>query len=208
MISFPARVPLPRGCGARAYSSQLARSPRSPKWRIRLQCCVGAELRRVFHALTIPEFMETWLALPCCDHPCKVRPSRFPHGFALDHSCIGSDRPARIACYYSSFGARHLSFSWTCEGDPALGHSFVEIRLAGHRLSGDLEQCTLWLAHSGLHSEAHGYWQQTLWSASFKRLRELFAPMGAALPHARANAIPLAETAIDPPMLTTGPSRD
>jgi uncharacterized protein YndB with AHSA1/START domain len=168
---------------------------------------VAAERRRVFHALTIPEFMETWLSLPCCDHSCKVRPSRFPHGFALDHSCTGDDRPARIVCYYSSFSARHLSFSWTFEGDPALGHSFVEMRLAGCRLSGDREQCTLWLAHSGLRSEAHGYWQQTFWSASLKRLRELFAPVGIATAHPSANTIPLADRAIDPPLITVGPSR-
>ena len=204
MISFPSRTPSPIGNGVREYSSQLARSPHSSTWKVRLQCCVAAELPRVSHALTIPEFMETWLCLPCCDRPCKVRPSRFPHGFTVEHSCTGSRPSARIVCFYSSFGARHLAFSWTFEGDPALGHSFVEVRLSGNRLSNNLDQCTLSLVHSGLRSEVHGYWQQILWSASLKRLRELFTPP--ALSRPRTTVIPPAETAVRPAILAAGPS--
>jgi uncharacterized protein YndB with AHSA1/START domain len=203
MISIPSRSPSPLISGVREYSSQLARSAHSSTWRVRLQCCVAAEPRRVFHALTIPEFMETWLSPPCCDRPCKIRPSRFPHGFTLGHSCTGSALPEQIVCFYSSFGARHFSFSWTFEGNPAPGHSFVEMRL-----SGQMGQCTLELVHSGLRSEAHGYWQQIFWSASLKRLRELLAPPVSALPRPRTTVIPPEETAIDPAVLTAGPSRD
>jgi uncharacterized protein YndB with AHSA1/START domain len=204
MLSLPARTASPLNCGVREYSSQLARSAHSSTWRVRLQCCVAAELRRVFHALTIPEFMETWLSPPCCDRPCKIRPSRSPHGFALEHSCTGSAFPAQIVCFYSSFGARHLSFSWTFEGNPASGHSFVDVRLSGHRPSANLDQCTLGLVHSGLRSEAHGYWQQIFWSASLKRLRELLAPPASVFPRPRATVNPPAEAAIDPAVLAAG----
>jgi hypothetical protein len=221
MISIPSRTPSPLSNGVREYSSRLSRSPHSSTWRVTLQCCLAAELPRVSHALTIPEFMETWLSPPCCDRPCKIRPSRFPHGFALEHSCTGSDLPGRIVCYYSSFGARHLSFSWTFEADPALGHSFVEMHLSSSRLSanrssgnrssgdrspGNFDQCTLELVHSGLRSEACGYWQQIFWSASLKRLRELFAPPVSASPGAREAVFPPAETAIHPTIVIAGPS--
>jgi hypothetical protein len=208
MISIPSRTPSLLNNGVREYSSRLARSLHSSTWRIRLRCCVAAELPRVSHALTIPEFMETWLSLPCCDRPCKIRPSRFPHGFALEHSCTGSDLPLQIVCFYSSFGARHLSFSWTFEADPALGHSFVEVHLSGNRSSGNLEQCMLGLTHSGLRSEAHGYWQQIFWSASLKRLRELLAPPASASPRPREAVIPPAETAIHPAIVVAGPCCD
>jgi uncharacterized protein YndB with AHSA1/START domain len=140
----------------------------APAWTVRLECKVAADTRRIFDALTVPEYMEAWISVPG-DHPeCSNLTSRLDDGFQIEHRC-SSGASTTITGTYCSFMKRKLSFQWRPADSPVNTNSLVEIRLYG-----DFERSILRLRHSGLESEDEFNWHSALWSASIAKLCRLF----------------------------------
>ena len=137
-------------------------------WTVNLECKVAADTRRIFDALTLPEYIEAWLCVPGHHPECSNVTSRVAHGFQIEHRC-SSGSSTRIIGNYCSFLKRKLSFSWRPANGAETRDSFVDIRLHG-----DFERSVLRLRHFGLETEDDFNWHSALWSASIAKLCKLF----------------------------------
>lgn len=137
-------------------------------WTVHLELSIKAEVRRLFHALTAPEYIETWISFP--GHPacCANVATKMENDFLIAHLCEGV-ATTRISGRFSVCERRNLAFSWQVEGERNVSTSFVNIRL-----SGDFEYTTLQLKHGGFATREHYGWHQSLWSASLARLKRLY----------------------------------
>ncbi len=164
-VAFPDTLrQQPRELGKRLISCE----PTLPSWTVNLECRLAADTGRIFHALTIPEYMEAWICVPSYHLECHIVTCPVAHGFQIEHHCK-SGTTTRITGRYLAFLKRKLSFSWSRAGALGSWNSIVDIRLCG-----DFDKSILRLRHCGLASEEDFNWHSTLWSASIDRLRRLF----------------------------------
>jgi uncharacterized protein YndB with AHSA1/START domain len=162
------------------FSSILRRQPRGlskqdmtgvfevSSWTVNLECSVAADTRRIFYALTVPEYIEAWICVPGYHPECRNVTSRNAHGFQIEHHC-SSGTATKFSGTYCSFLKRKLSFSWQPAHGASAGDSFVDIRLHG-----DFERSILRLRHFGLDSEDDFNWHSAFWTSSIARLCKLF----------------------------------
>jgi uncharacterized protein YndB with AHSA1/START domain len=142
--------------------------PQQALWAVDLELSIKAEIRRLFHALTAPEYIETWISFPGHPAGCANVATKVENDFLIAHIC--EEGPAtRISGRFSVCERRNLAFSWRVEGDRNTGTSFVNIRL-----SGDFEYTTLQLKHGGFASREQYGWHRSLWSTSLAKLKRLY----------------------------------
>ncbi len=158
---------LQRRTSGMSYRNETEGSGKAP-WTVNMECSVAADTRRIFHALTVPEYMEAWISVPGYHPDCRNVSCHVADGFQIEHLCT-SGAATRITGTYISFLKRKLSFSWRPAGVSDARETFVDIRLCG-----DFEKSILRLRHCGLDSEEEFNWHQALWSASIARLCRLF----------------------------------
>jgi uncharacterized protein YndB with AHSA1/START domain len=168
MKSFPDLSKSLRHRPGPVSKQDIAGGPTVPSRTITMECSLAADTRRIFYALTFPEYIEAWICVPGSHPECRNVIRRFAHGFQIEHLC-NSGPSTGIEGKYFSFVKRKLSFSWRPAGSPATRDSLVDIRLYG-----DFENSILRLRHFGLDSEEDFNWHSALWSASLARLRKLF----------------------------------
>ena len=129
---------------------------------------VRADIPRLFQALTVPEYIETWLTLPGHQADCSTIAARNDDEYSLEHFCLG--RPSvSISGRYLVCRRRDITFSWRVEGELRAAETRVDIRLRG-----DFERTTLWLRHSGFVSGHDLTWHSALWKVSMSRLAALY----------------------------------
>jgi uncharacterized protein YndB with AHSA1/START domain len=164
--SFPERI-----LGSqRGVGKQLT----SDRWTVFLEFSIRADARRLFHALTMPEYIETWISFPGHSLGCATVAATAHRDYVIQHQC--KDKPAvYIAGTYSVCQRHNLTFSWRVEGTHCVPESFVDIRLRGN-----FENTTLLLRHSGFKCANHCAWHRALWSASIGKLIGLYdsSPFG------------------------------
>ena len=144
-----------------------------------MEFSLAADTLRVFNALTVPEYLETWLCVPGHHPECRNVMHRAGDKFQIEHSC-DSGTAIRIAGAYASLLKRKLSFSWQPTGGPEANESLVDIRLYG-----DFERSILRLRHFGLQPGHDFNWHAALWSESIARLGRLFERATGAAPRER-----------------------
>jgi len=133
-----------------------------------LEVSIPADIRRLFHALTVPEYVETWLSLPGERPGCSTVAARTDEHYAIGHFCQG--RPAvSISGSYRMCRRRNVMFSWRVDGELCVPETEVEIRLRG-----DFERTLLALRHSGFASRRDFAWHSALWTTSMGRLVSLY----------------------------------
>jgi len=133
-----------------------------------LEFNVRADARRLFHALTVPEYLETWVSLPGHNLGCSTAAARSNQDYVIEHYCEGS--PAlTITGTYSVCRRRNVVFSWRVDGNLSIPETEVDIRLRGN-----FESTTLIVRHTGFAAEAERAWHQALWTVSMRRLIALY----------------------------------
>ena len=135
---------------------------------IHMEFSIRADTRRLFHALTVPEYLEAWLCLPGHHLGCSMAATRIKDDYLLEHYC-GASAALSITGSYLVCRRRNVIFSWSVAGDFCVPETRVDIRLRG-----DFESSTLILLHSGFASSADYKWHQALWTASMGRLTRLY----------------------------------
>jgi hypothetical protein len=130
---------------------------------------LNADRRRIFHVLTIPEYMEMWLTVPGRHRDGLVQVTGFPKGFHvryIDQQGV----PTSLAASYQTCRTAKTHFLWrkigACQETPT---SQVKVRL-----NGDFERTTLCLTHCGLTQEEDRDWHSQLWDKSLRKLSSLF----------------------------------
>lgn len=153
----------PPGYGIREWKSNaLNESPSC----VSVMRSVSADRQRIFQAVTVPEYIETWLTPPSAlEGSTAVCVS--DDSLSISY-CAADGERLRILCQYKSIRRSKLVFTWrnmfTSDGTPSL----VRVRLLG-----DFGRTTVHISHVGL-SSFEREWHQALWTASLQRLRNLF----------------------------------
>lgn len=141
-------------------------SPNELPFRISVMKSVNADRQRIFRAVTVPEYIETWLSPPGA---LAGSTAVFASEDSLSISYCGADgNRFRILCLYKAVRRSKLLFTWRSiqmsDGSPSL----VKVRLLG-----DFGRTTVHVTHAGV-SAAEREWHQDLWTTSLQRLRNLF----------------------------------
>ena len=133
-----------------------------------LEFDIEADARRLFGALTEPEYIETWLRLPGDHRGCPTSAARVGQNFVIEHQCGGAPS-TYIAGTYSACNRHNICFSWRVEGNFAAAESYADISLKGN-----FEHTTLILQHGGFQDAVQYAWHRALWMGSIGQLIELY----------------------------------
>jgi hypothetical protein len=146
------------------------RSRQTPEtnWTIDLAIGVDADARRIFNALTVPEYLEAWIDMPDQAEGSRVVASMEPNGYRLDHYS-GDHATVHITGSYLFCHQRKLRLFWRKISRQSSTESLVDFRLRGNFGSSILE-----LRHSALDSAEDFHWHRRLWQGSLEKLALLF----------------------------------
>jgi hypothetical protein len=133
-------------------------------WTIDLAVSVGADTRRIFQALTVPEYLEAWIDMPDRAEGSRVVASMETNGYRLDHYSAGR-AAVHITGSYLFCHQRKLRLFWRKISPHSSTESLVDFRLRGNFGSSILE-----LRHSALDSAEEFYWHRRLWQESLAKL--------------------------------------
>jgi len=129
---------------------------------------VNADRRRIFHVLTIAEYMETWLLVPNRHHESPIHVASDPKGFNVQF-LDEKGTPTTLVGSYQTYRTSKTNVLWHKASVRKSDLSMVKIRL-----NGDFERTTLSLTHSGLKSAEELHWHWQLWKRSLEKLSSLF----------------------------------
>jgi uncharacterized protein YndB with AHSA1/START domain len=128
---------------------------------------VNADRQRLFQALTLPEYMETWIA-PSGEGHQRRAVSITPDGFRIEiPDSKGPDSSIRGS--YLTRRRSKLIFTWQKGWASDAPMSTVTIRL-----NGDFDRTQIALNHSGLTCLREYEWHRAFWHESIRRLSSLF----------------------------------
>jgi len=153
---------------------KLTKYFRAPNQQIQqpLNIATGVTIRsdanRIFQALTQPEYLETWIAVPGDEGDSYLLASHRSAGFRLDHYRSGT-LDLMISGEYRVCRRRKLLFTWRTTRDNTSAESLVFIGLHGN-----FDDTLLELHHRGFSSPAECSWQHEMWTLSLDRLSRLF----------------------------------
>jgi uncharacterized protein YndB with AHSA1/START domain len=133
---------------------------------------VSADKRRVFDALTLPEYREAWLSLPGRNSGRYTTATSNDNAYRLDHFVEGG-LEFSIAGAYRVCRRSKMAFTWRKSSATSLHVSAAET-LVTIRLQGAFADTTIALDHHGLFSPAEYRWHSEMWDLSLNKLRSLF----------------------------------
>ncbi len=119
-------------------------------------------------ALTEPEYLETWIAIPGDPADSQLIARQNGSGFRFDHYRNGS-RDLTIDGEYRVRRRRKMLFTWRTTADGPNSESLVYIGLHGN-----FNDTLLELHHRGISSPLQHSWQHEMWRQSLGRLSRLF----------------------------------
>jgi uncharacterized protein YndB with AHSA1/START domain len=137
-------------------------------WNVESRVSVGADKTRIFQALTVPEYMETWLSFPGRGARMLIASSLTPNEYRIDQYAP-SGPVQKISGCYRVLRRSKLIFTWIKDGWLPSQSSVVWLRLIG-----DFSRTTVSLHHVSLPSREEQQWHQQLWDASLAKLSSLF----------------------------------
>lgn len=137
------------------------------KLAINLAIDVDAETRRIFQALTVPEYIEAWITFPGQTGDSVIRAVEEGNGYRLDHYSAGR-RETSIRSAYLFRHNRKMRMFWEKTQESNCDASLVDFRLRGNFGSSLLE-----LRHTAIKSCAELDWHTSLWQDSLARLASL-----------------------------------
>ena len=129
---------------------------------------LNADRHRVFHALTVPEYMEAWIDPPGICSNQQIRISANTKTIRIDTMASHGLESIITGAYYTLRRSK-LLFTWKRGILPDAPVSRVKVRL-----NGDFSRTTLHLSHAGLNSQVEYEWNRTFWLESLPRLLRLF----------------------------------
>lgn len=136
--------------------------------RISMKVKVNANTRRIFNALTEPEYRELWMRLPGQDQSGHIVASQSKDLFRIDYF-QSETLKLTILGSYCRCRQRKITLNWWKTSLNSVS-SFVEIRL-----DGCFDNSILSLTHTGIVEKKEYFWHKEMWEKSLAKLQELFA---------------------------------
>jgi uncharacterized protein YndB with AHSA1/START domain len=140
--------------------------PLKPGFSIAVMRRVNADRQRVFHALTVPEYIETWFSVPGSLIG-RTFVWRRDELVSISYSCRENEE-SRIVCSYRVCRKRKLLFTWRHSHALERAPSWVRIRLEG-----EFRRTAVHVTQFGLELSDR-QWHQELWEASLEKMCKLF----------------------------------
>ena len=140
--------------------------------QIAIRATLKADKRRIFDALTLPEYMEAWLCLPCSHSNCHTTASQTGSRFRFDHYVAGTLDLCITGCYQVCRRGK-MSFAWH-KTDARLQPGNSSESLVLIRLYGEFASSALDLTHTGHFSPDEYRWHCDMWQLSLNKLQSLF----------------------------------
>ena len=129
---------------------------------------VNADAHRISRALTVPEYLETWISIPDAAPGSFTLASSEENGYRLDHySSRRSD--LTITGSYVFCHLRKMRLFWRRTSHTGSADSVVDFRLRG-----DFGSSVIELRHTALASADEQSWHDALWERSLPKLALLF----------------------------------
>jgi hypothetical protein len=140
---------------------------RKADWSVVASIAVHADPRRIHQALTLPEYLETWICLPDRLPDSSLAAFGEANGFRLVHSAEGRIVTS-IAAYFLSRRLRALRLHWRKSCAPFCAGGLVDFRIREHSVG-----CVVEVRHAALASAEEFLWHQRLWRSSLQKLASL-----------------------------------
>ena len=128
---------------------------------------VNADRQRLFQALTLPEYVEAWIA-PSGEGQQRRVVSITPEGFRIEIPDSRSSDSSIRGSYLTRRRSK-LIFTWQKGWASDAPMSTVTIRL-----NGDFDRTEIALNHAGLTCLREYEWHRAFWHESIRRLSSLF----------------------------------
>jgi uncharacterized protein YndB with AHSA1/START domain len=128
---------------------------------------VDADARRLFQALTMPEYIEAWIKIPDNSNDSMTFAAPEANGYRLDHYA-GGRKAVSINSSFLFCHQRKMRMSWRKTHEQFRADSVVDFRLRGNFGSSVLE-----LRHLALPTADEHRWHQRLWLGSLAKLTSL-----------------------------------
>ncbi|WP_348262898.1 SRPBCC domain-containing protein [Telmatobacter sp. DSM 110680] len=126
---------------------------------------VNADRSRIYHALTVAEYIEAWFSVPGA---IAGHTRAFAHENSLSIRYCTQHQQFAILCSYHVCRRSKLMFSWQHSALDEATPSFVKIRLIGN-----FGRTTVHVTHAGL-TLSNQKWHENLWTLSLVHLSKLF----------------------------------
>lgn len=139
----------------------------SPEEDIALSFRFNADASRVFYALSIPEYIETWLQAPHAGGLHFVFNSVAQESFRVD-LYRGESLQAIVHGVCRVVGANQVRYVWKITGLTGTTETLVDMKLLC-----DARACVLALKHSGFKDANLCVWCREMWNRSLERLSRL-----------------------------------
>jgi uncharacterized protein YndB with AHSA1/START domain len=132
---------------------------------VRISMTIQAEWGRILTALTVPEFMDTWLTMPGTERLECLPERNSPGNFRIDiFSGETYAKSIRVSCTRTK--PDEISYLWDKASNENTAKSLVKMRLRGGP-----RRCSLHLTHHGLWGYEEYKWYSTMWQKSLDKLR-------------------------------------
>ncbi|WP_263351983.1 SRPBCC family protein [Acidicapsa acidisoli] len=135
---------------------------------IAMQATIKGDARRIFTALTVPEYREAWMCPPDPNPGSFVTAQQAADQYQLDFYRSGALH-ATVTGQYQVCRRHRLDFTWRDHRMPDWPESHVRVHIDGH-----FESSRLTLLHCGIFREDHSRWLHRMWLASLDKLASLF----------------------------------
>ena len=137
---------------------------------------VNAEARRIFQALTLPEYLETWITFPDQSAESCIAASQLTEGYRLDQRS-GNHVTLSITGSFLFCHHRKMRLCWRKipglnQTQPAHANT-VANTLVDFRLRGNFGSSVLELRHNEFGSLDEFFWHYRLWRNSLPKLASL-----------------------------------
>ncbi|MGD1063209.1 MAG: hypothetical protein ABR860_08100 [Terracidiphilus sp.] len=133
---------------------------------------VNADAHRISRALTVPEYLEAWISIPCAAPGSYTLVSSQDNGYRLDYYSAHDSAQRSALTIKGSFLFCHLRkirLFWRKTSNALCADSVVDFRLRGNFGSSVVE-----LRHTALASADEHAWHEALWRGSLEKLALLF----------------------------------
>lgn len=154
------------GSSVRTIREWKRRLPTEHLSGISAMTSVNADRNRIYQALTVPEYIEAWLSIPCAIAG-RTGVIAGEDSFSISYCCTEHVQ-RRIFCSYQVRRRSKLVFTWQHFTPAEATASMVKIRLLG-----DFGRTTVHVTHVGL-TLSDEQWHENLWASSLLKLNKLF----------------------------------
>jgi hypothetical protein len=151
---------------AQPHRDVLVRERRQPL-SVRTSAAFSASSSRLLNALTIPEYIETWLTPPDADEvSCSGNP-KIGETLSIELRC-GGQTVRSIFADYKNISAQDINIRWYVRSRTSMQVSHLRISLRTARAD-----VLLRIRHTGFATPSEWNWHQELWGLSLAKMQIL-----------------------------------